>query len=278
MANPAHIGKCRRATRLPGSTGPLFRTGGGFRLDLLPPGTEPRASNGEMSASEKAPAMEKAPMEKAPMEKAGPQRQTRGRLRIEKILDAADLVIRRQDAVDVSLQEVAKEAALPPASLYHYFSTSQSLLMELARRYHAAFEALAMRRIDHGRLTHWGDLCVFHADLTLRFYHEHPVAMRLFLGPEAGWEVRAADLATNRRIGSIYYRKLVQHFVVAPSRVLEDAFDVSVTISDAIWAMSFARSGAIEPDMAAEALRARLAYLRLYVGEFVEKRPAPIEF
>lgn len=27
-----------------------------------------------------------------------------------------------------------------------------------------------------------------------------------------------------------------------------------------------------------EALRARLVYLRLYVGEFVEKRPAPIEF
>ncbi|MBR0680885.1 TetR/AcrR family transcriptional regulator [Roseomonas eburnea] len=209
--------------------------------------------------------------------KPGPQRQARGRQRIEKILDAADQVIQRQDAIELSLQEVAQQAQLPPASLYHYFPTSQSLLMELARRYHAAFEVLAARRIDHDRLTHWSDLCAFHADLSLRFYHAHPVAMRLFLGTQGGWEIRAADLATNRRIGSLYYRKLVQHFIVAESRVLEDAFDVSVTISDAIWALSFARSGAVEPRMAAEALRARLAYLRLYVGEYAEKRARPLD-
>lgn len=206
-----------------------------------------------------------------------PQRQARGRLRIEKILDAADQVIQRQDGADLSLQDVAQAADLPPASLYHYFSTSQALLVELARRYHAAFEVMAARRIDHDRLTHWSDLCAYHADLSLRFYNEHPVAMRLFLGPESGWEIRAADLATNRRIGSIYYRKLIQHFVVAESPVLEDAFAVSVTIADAIWALSFARSGSVEPDMATEAMRARLAYLRLYVGEFVEKRATPLE-
>ncbi len=213
-------------------------------------------------------------MEKEP---AAPHRQARGRQRIEQILDAADLVIRRQSAADVSLQDVAREANLPPASLYHYFSTSHALLMELARRYHAAFEVLASRRLDHESLSQWSDLCAFHADLSLRFYHEHPVAMRLFLGPQNGWELRAADLATNRRIGSIYYRKLIQHFVVAESRLLEDAFDISVTISDAIWALSFARSGAIESEMAKEALRARLAYLRLYVGEHVEKRATPLD-
>jgi len=206
-----------------------------------------------------------------------PQRQARGRLRIEKILDAADQVIARQDVTDLSLQDVAQQAQLPPASLYHYFSTSQSLLMELARRYHTAFEALASHRIDHGQLTQWSDLCVFHADLALRFYHEHPVAMRLFLGPQNGWEIRAADLATNWRIGGLYYRKLIQHFMVAESSMLEEAFAISVTISDSIWALSFARSGSVEPDMAAEAMRARLAYLRLYVGEFVEKRAVPLD-
>ena len=208
---------------------------------------------------------------------AGPQRQARGRLRIGEILDAVDLVLQRQAGMDVSLQEVAKAATLPPASLYHYFPTSQALLMALAHRYHTAFEVLAMRRIDHDRLTQWGDICAFHADLAQHFYHEHPVAMRLFLGPQGGWEMRAADLATNQRLGSIYCRKLIQHFVVAESQALEEAFAISVTISDAIWAMSFARSGAIEPGMAAEALRARLAYLRLYVGEFAPKRPRPIE-
>lgn len=212
-----------------------------------------------------------------PVTQAAPQRQARGRQRIEAILDAADRVIRRQETLDLSLQAVAEEARLPSASLYHYFSTSQSLLVELARRYMVAFEALAARRIDHDRLEQWDDLCAFHADLALRFYHEHPVAMRLLLGPECGWEIRAADHATNRRIGGLYYRKLIQHFVVAESRVLEDAFAVSVTIADAVWALSFARSRRVEPAMAAEALRARLAYLRLYIGRYVEKRAAPLE-
>lgn len=206
-----------------------------------------------------------------------PHRQARGRARMEKILDAADLVIRRQAGTDVSLQQVAEEARLPPASLYHYFSTSQSLLMGLTRRYLAGFEALALRPIPHARLTHWSDLSAIHAEMSLRFYHEHPVAMRLFLGPGTGWEIRAADLSANRRIGGIYYRKLIQHFVVAESAALEQAMAVSVTISDAVWALSFARGGQVEPDMAAEALRAKLAYLRLYVGEFAEKRAQPLE-
>jgi AcrR family transcriptional regulator len=208
---------------------------------------------------------------------AGPQRQARGRLRIEAILDAADRTITRQDTLDLSLQAVAEEAGVPAASLYHYFPTSQALLVALARRYMTAFEALAARRIDHDRLTQWADLCAFHADLALRFYHEHPVAMRLLLGPECGWEIRSADHATNQRIGGIYYRKLIQHFAVAESRMLEEAFAVSVTIGDAVWALSFARDGVVGPAMAEEALRARLAYLRLYLGRYVEKRAAPLE-
>ncbi|WP_338147682.1 TetR/AcrR family transcriptional regulator [Neoroseomonas terrae] len=204
------------------------------------------------------------------------QRQARGRLRMEQILDAADAVTRRRGVAGASLQDVAQEAGLPPASLYHYFPTSQALLLQLAQRYLAAFETLAARPLDHDGITAWSDLCAFHADLALRFYGEHPVAMRLLLGPECGWEIRAADHAANRRIGGIYYRKLIQHFIVAESTVLEEAFAVSVTISDAVWALSFARSGAIEPAMAREALRARLAYLGLYVGIHVEKRSAPL--
>ncbi|WP_424814426.1 TetR/AcrR family transcriptional regulator [Roseococcus sp. YIM B11640] len=206
---------------------------------------------------------------------AGPQRQARGRQRMEQILDAADLVIQRQGTA-FSLQQVAEAAKLPPASLYHYFPTNPSLLMELAKRYLTGFEALARSPIRHNRLTQWSDLCAIHAEMSLRFYHQHPVAMRLFLGPESGWEIRAADLATNERIGHIFYRKLIQHFVIAESEALERALAISVTIGDSIWALSFARHGQIEPEMAQEALRAKLAYLRLYIGEYAEKRAKPL--
>jgi len=166
---------------------------------------------------------------------------------------------------------------LPLASLYHYFSNNQALLMELAKRYLTAFEALARSDIKHDQVNQWADLFDIHARMSLEFYHNHPTAMQLFLGPDSGWEIRSADLATNQRIGSIAYRKLLRHFVVAESATLERAMGLGVTISDSLWALSFAHSGRVEPEAATEALRAKVAYLRLYVGEFVEKRSEPLE-
>ena len=79
------------------------------------------------------------------------------------------------------------------------------------------------------------------------------------------------------RVARIYCRKLVQHFAMEAGPALEEAFAIAVTVSDAIWSLSFARHGRIEPALAEEAMRARLAYLRLYVGAFVPKRDVPLE-
>jgi len=207
-----------------------------------------------------------------------PHRQARGRRRIEAILDAADRVILRQQSTALSLPDVAGEAGLPVASLYHYFPTPAAVQVALARRYLLALEALAAQPLAHGELTQWADISRHHARQAIGFYNAHPVAMRLLFGPESGWQIRGADLESGARVGRIYCRKLVQHFVVAQSPALEQAFAVGVVISDSIWSLSFARHGRIEPGMAEEAMRARLAYLQLYVGPFAERRVAPLEW
>jgi AcrR family transcriptional regulator len=205
-------------------------------------------------------------------ERKAPQRQARGRVRIAAILDAADRVVARQASTAVSLQEVAQEAGLPVASVYHYFATPQALLIALAQRYLLALEELAAQPLAHEELTHWADIARFHARQSIAFYNAHPVAMRLLFGPESGGAIRAADQESTLRVGRIYCRKLAQHFAVEPGPALEEAFAIAVTLSDAVWALSFARHGCIEAGMAEEAMRARLAYLRLYVGEFVARR------
>ena len=205
-----------------------------------------------------------------------PPKQARGRQRLEKILDAADAVMQRQDSAALNMQEVAQEAGLPPASLYHYVSGSQALLLELAHRHLAGFELLARQPVAHDALSGWPDLCRILAGRALDFYRAHPVAMRLLLGPESGWQIRSADLEANRRIGALHRRRLVQHFCVADSDSLARACAISITIGDSIWALSFAREGDVTPDMAEESLRARIAYLRLYIGEHAEKRPEPL--
>ena len=208
-------------------------------------------------------------------ERKAPQRQARGRVRIEQILNAANQVVARQESTAVSLQEVAQEASLPVASVYHYFATPQALLIALAQRYLAALEALAAQPLAHDALAHWADISRFHASQAIAFYNAHPVAMRLLFGSESGGAIRAADQESTLRVARIYCRKLARHFAVEPGPALERAFAIAVTLTDAVWALSFARHGRIEPEMAEEAMRARLAYLRLYVGELAEKRPVP---
>ncbi len=210
-------------------------------------------------------------------ERKAPQRQARGRRRIEEILEAADRVVARQASTAVSLQEVAQAAGLPVASVYHYFATPQALLIALAQRYLLALEELAARPLAHDALAEWADIARFHAGQSIAFYNAHPVAMRLLFGPESGGAIRAADQESALRVARIYCRKLVQHFAMEAGPALEEAFAIAVTVSDAIWSLSFARHGRIEPALAEEAMRARLAYLRLYVGAFVPKRDVPLE-
>ncbi|MAM75732.1 TetR/AcrR family transcriptional regulator [Tistrella mobilis] len=203
-------------------------------------------------------------------------RQRRGRLRFESILDAAESVLQQRGTTEISLPEVAAAAGVPPASLYHYFPNTRVLLFELARRYMEKFEVLAEEEVDHDRLEAWTDLFRIHCDRALDFYRSHPVAMRLLLGPESGWQIRSADLSANRQIGEIQYDRLLRHFMVPDSDELARALPVSMTIGDAIWALSFARDGDVTPEMAAESLRARIAYLRLYIAENTPKRVHPL--
>lgn len=207
----------------------------------------------------------------------GAPRQARSKARLGQILDAADAVLLRRRTAEFTLPEVAQEAGLPPASVYHYVPTSQTLLLALARRYMETFEAMAAQPVPHEAVRVWTDLLRIHCARSLDFYRAHPVAMRLILGPESGWQIRSADLEANRSIGMIQYRHLLRHFIVAESEVLERAFPVSMTIGDAVWALSFAREGHVAPDLAEESLRARTAYLRLYIGEHAARREGSLE-
>ncbi|MEN2990843.1 TetR/AcrR family transcriptional regulator [Tistrella sp. BH-R2-4] len=205
-----------------------------------------------------------------------PPKQRRSRERFEQSLDAAEALIAARGTIAISLPDVAAAAGLPPASLYHYVPNAQVLLFELARRYMARFQALAAEEVDHGQLTVWPDLFRIHCSRALAFYHAHPVAMRLLLGAEGGWQIRSADLDANLQIGRIQYQRLLRHFVVAGSAPLERALPVSMTIGDAIWSLSFARDGAVTDEMAAESLNARVAYLRLYIAEHAPRRDHPL--
>ncbi|WP_419897060.1 TetR/AcrR family transcriptional regulator [Roseomonas sp. USHLN139] len=192
-----------------------------------------------------------------------PQR-ARGHARFETLLNAADQLLREQPAATISLQDVARLAEAPLASVYHYFPNPTALFLGLAQRYVLAFDTLYASPVE--RIPdNWPALCRILWSRARQFYEENPAAMRLFLGPDVGLKIREADLESNNRLGRRQHDLVQRHFHIPDDPELLRRFALSITISDSIWSLSYIRHGGITDAMAREAADAREAYLALYI-------------
>ncbi|WP_160000095.1 TetR/AcrR family transcriptional regulator [Roseomonas sp. 18066] len=192
-----------------------------------------------------------------------PQR-ARGHARFEALLNAAEALLREQDAAAISLQDVARLAEAPLASVYHYFPNPSALFLGLAQRSLLAFDDLYARPV--GRVPDsWPALCRILWNRARLFYEENPAAMKLFLGPDVGWKIRQTDLESNSRLGQRQHELVRQHFHIPDDPEMARRFALSITISDSIWSLSYIRHGTITDAMAKEAADAREAYLALYI-------------
>jgi len=188
----------------------------------------------------------------------------RGLSRYEALLDAVDALVRDRPPASISLQDVAREAGAPLASVYHYFPNSTAALLGLAQRHHRRFEAVYEEPIAAVPEA-WTELNRLWAARARRVYETHPTTMRLFLGADVAGRVRDADLSANRRFGEHQYRLLRQHFLIPEDPGLVDKLAIGVTISDAIWSLSYIRHGRLTDGMVEEAARAKEAYLAAFI-------------
>jgi AcrR family transcriptional regulator len=200
-------------------------------------------------------------------------RRARGHARYEALLNAGDALLREHDAAAISLQDLAREAAAPLASVYHYFPNPAALFLGLAQRYVMAFDALyaaPLRRVPDN----WPALCRLLWNRARGFYEANPAAMKLFLGPDVGWRIRQTDLESNIRLGQRQLDLVRRHFHIPDDPALLQRFALSITISDSIWSVSYIRHGRITDAMAREAADAREAYLALYLPLRAPRRDA----
>ena len=75
---------------------------------------------------------------------------------------------------------------------------------------------------------------------TVRFYREHPYALRLMFGSDHSWRVRQSDVANNALMARELALALGQFFDTRDMRA-DDLFAIAISLSDAVWSLSFAR-------------------------------------
>jgi len=204
-----------------------------------------------------------------------PQRES-GRARFELLVDAIDRLLGERDAGSISLYDIAEVAAVPAASVYHFFPSTAAAFVALAQRYIAIFHDIVAEPLDHATLTRWQDVFHIKGEQARRFHNEHDVARKLFLGSEYSWQVRQADKESNRglaRIMAAFYRK---HFEVFGARDLVEQIEIGFGISDTVWSLSYERHDLITDFYAEESARAYDAYLGLYFPPLLARRDTPL--
>lgn len=197
----------------------------------------------------------------------------RGVQRFEQLLDATDALLAERHVDDIGLYAIAEKAGVPPASVYHFFPTTEAAFHALAQRYLRGFMKLFAQPVESSALSNWLTLMARDQALSVGYYDDHPAAMKLFLGRYGGEETRRADIEFNRRSGRGIWLRLDAAFQMPDFEGAADKLTNMLFIQDALWAAGYAADGSVTPGCIEEARRACHAYLRLYFPEHIPLRP-----
>ena len=208
---------------------------------------------------------------------AAPARRPRAssQTRIRQILASARELLAEQGAATLSVYAVAERAAIPPSSVYHFFSGVPALLAALTAEVHAAFRTSLEQPVDHQRLHSWRDLSRLIEQRMLAVYLEDSAARQLILVQHGLGEVTQADQRLDIELGRAMLVLFERHFVLPALPRDIDIFALAIELSDRVYARSLQLYGSLTPRMVEEGMRVFDAYLGLYLPPLMAKREAP---
>ena len=198
-------------------------------------------------------------------------RQKRSQQRFEAILDSAARLLTTLEPEQVGVYTLAEEAGLSPPSIYHFFPDAGQIFVALAERYYKEFVGLHDLPLPLGVMT-WQQHMAVRFSMGRAHYNASPAARRLLLGSGLSATIRARDLENDRVIAERSVAELSVLFEITVSADLVERFTELLVINDAIWTLSVHRHGVITDAYEEQARRAREAYARTFLPEYLAQR------
>lgn len=198
-------------------------------------------------------------------------RQERSRQRFGAILDSAARLLETLEPDQISIYSLAEAADMSPASIYHFFKDSTQAFQALAERYHEQF----VEAFDHppaAPFQTWQELQQLRFEEGRDFYNRNTPARRLLLGSGMSATIRARDLEIDRQLAERQSDELRHFFTLPEMPDLVQRLTEQVVISDAIWTLSVHRHGTITDEMYEQSRRAREAFGRTFLPEYLPRR------
>lgn len=197
-----------------------------------------------------------------------------GVLKYAALVDATEVLLRDKSAHAIGLYQIAEQAGVPPASVYHFFPTKEAAFLALAQRYLEGFWELSYLPVEPSALKSWQTLMAWDFRKAMQYYNANPPALKLFLGGFGGEEIKQADREYNERSARALAKRLGLAFHMPFVRDAEKRFHIVLQIYDSILQISYLRKGRISEDYLEEAVVACTAYCRQFLPENLEPQDA----
>ncbi|MBN7799049.1 TetR/AcrR family transcriptional regulator [Parahaliea mediterranea] len=198
--------------------------------------------------------------------------QKRGKERFEAILDATDRLLAGQEPSELSIYSIAKEAGVSAQSVYHFFPDTDCVFLALAERLNAVFIGSQEAPPEEAKRS-WQTLLDYRFKAARDLYNETPAARKLLLGSGLSAALRARDMEFDRRFATRGAEELRNVFQLPEFPNLVNRLTELLAINDSIWALSVHRHGIITEELEEQARRARVAYARTFLPEYLDPKP-----
>jgi len=181
--------------------------------------------------------------------------------RYKRIIAAAEQLILEAGSLEtITLDAVAKQAAVPRVSLYYFFASVDSLVEALYQR---GVQKMVAELPQSPRATDWREMMVLYIDGVRDFYLNNRVEMILALLPIS----LVAVNGVSREFGGTLFKLLHRQGLVRKTRQIERACEMCSELADLVWRKSLIEKGTLTPAYHKEAKRVVMAYLEVVLAD-----------
>ncbi|PSW06026.1 TetR/AcrR family transcriptional regulator [Photobacterium lipolyticum] len=191
--------------------------------------------------------------------------------RLERIHKAVTTLVSNRDINNISIYDVAKEAAIATSTVYHHYPNMEALVYRLMEDIFEDFKSVLTSAIKPKDIHHWSDINRMVEQGFVDYYSSNPLVQRILLGQHTYSSIRHADAENDvilaEQVESIYrkYFKLPQ----LPEDV--NIFAIALQVADKVYSMNYRENGIIPKEMAREAVILTEAYLGVYLPKHLPK-------
>ena len=201
-----------------------------------------------------------------PMHLAKVPVQQRGKARFNAIVEAAEELVLLAGIDDISPHKIAKQANIPPSSVYQYFPTMGALFSVMAEKHFMTAFHIVPEALENIEIRSWRDLAAVIVDSAYDFYTQDKISEILFLGVYLSPGVREYTASRLTRLGSWYIEFFNLLYKKSDLEGLPEKLVICLDVTKTIYIRSLSLHGEISEYYREEARSVVMSYL----GEFFE--------